>query len=355
MHLYTGGYTKEPNGRAPGIGIFAFEPDTGVITHLGWQEGVVNPSFLAASADGATLYAVAEGDGEGAVIAYARNPETGELTELNRQSTVGSGPCYVALDRTGRYVLVANYGSGSVAALPVQADGSLGEATGSYQQEGSSVNADRQEGPHAHMILASPDNAFVFAADLGADRIFGYRLDQESGSLTPAPEAGGDAVPGAGPRHFAFSTDGSAVYVINELDNTLAVYDYDAETGAFTSRQVLPTLPDGWDGVSYCAQVVVSPDGRYIYGSNRGHDSIAIFSVNTETGEVTPEQVVTAGGENPRNIALSADAAGRWLLSANMGSDNVVIWPRNPESGYPAGDGASYDIPSACCLVFVGE
>lgn len=355
MHLYTGGYTKEPNGRAPGIGIFSFEPDTGVITAIGWQEDVVNPSFLAASADGRNLYAVAEGDGEGAVVAYARDAVTGGLTELNRQGTVGRGPCHVSLDRTGRYVLVANYGSGSVAALPVQPDGSLGDATGSFQQEGTSVNADRQEGPHAHMILASPDNAFVFATDLGADRIFGYRLNQESGTLTLAPEAGGVAEPGAGPRHFAFSPDGGTVYVINELDSTLAVYDYDAESGAFTSRQVLPTLPPNWQGDTTTAQVVVSPDGRYVYGSNRGHDSIAVFSVNAETGEVTAEEIVTAGGKTPRNFNLSPDEAGRWLVVANMGSDNVVVWPRNPESGYPEGDGATYDIPSACCLVFIGE
>jgi 6-phosphogluconolactonase len=223
------------------------------------------------------------------------------------------------------------------------------------QQECTSVNPDRQEGPHAHMILASPDNTFVFAADLGADRIFGYRLDQESGALIPVPEAGGVAEPGAGPRHFAFSPDGGSVYVINELNGTLAVYDYDRETGAFTAHQVLTTLPADWTEEPSCAHVLVSPDGRYVYGSNRGHDSIAIFLVSADTGEVTPEEIVTSGGKTPRNFALSPDADGRWLLAANMDSDNVVVWPRNVESGYPEGDGAPYDIPSACCLVFAGE
>ncbi len=238
MHLYTGGYTTPPNGRAPGIGIFTFEPDTGVISHLGWAEGVVNPSYITASSDGRFLYAVTEGDGEGKVVAFARDAATGALTELNRQLSEGNGPCYVSIDRSGRFLLVANYGSGSVAALPIQPDGSLGDATGVVQQEGTSINPDRQEGPHAHMILSSPDGAFVFATDLGADRIFGYTLDQDTGWLIPAEEAGGVAVPGAGPRHFAFSPDGATVYVINELDNTLGVYSYNTETGAFTSRQV---------------------------------------------------------------------------------------------------------------------
>lgn len=355
MHLYTGGYTKAPNGRAPGIGIFTFDPESGVIESLGWAEGVVNPSFLATTTDGRYVYAVTEGDGEGAVAAFERDAASGTLTELNRQSSQGRGPCHVSIDHSGKYVLVANYGSGSVAALPIQADGSLGEATGMVQQEGTSINPDRQEGPHAHMILSAPDGAYVFAADLGADRVFGYTLDVESGALTPAPAAGGVAEPGAGPRHFAWSLDTRTVYVLNELGFTLTVYDYNAETGAFTARQTLSTLPEGYDGRNSCAHVVVSPDGRFVYGSNRFHDTIAIWEVAAETGELTLVDHVTSGGKTPRNFALSPDPTGRWLIVANQDSDQVVVWPRNPESGLPEGEGVTYDIPSCSCLLFVGE
>lgn len=352
MDLYTGGYTKAPGGRAPGVGHFTFDGETGVISPVAWVPGIVNPSFLAASADGRMVYAVAEGDGAGAVVSYARDGESGALTELGRQSTEGQGPCYVAVDHSGRYVLVANYGSGSVAALPIGADGSLGVATGTAQQEGSSVNAQRQEGPHAHMILSSPDGRFVFAADLGADRMFGYRLDLASGALIGVPEAGGVSEPGSGPRHFAFSPDGGTVYVLNELGYTLTRNAYDAETGAFTPLQTMQTLPEGYDGPNLCAHVVVSPDGRFVYGSNRFHDTIAVWSVGAD-GALTLVERISAGGKTPRNFALSPDADGRWFLVANMDSDTVTVWPRDVATGLPVGDGVAYDIPSCSCLVFV--
>lgn len=352
MDLYTGGYTKAPNGRALGVGHYTFDAETGVISHVGWATGIVNPSFLAVTADGRNVYAVAEGEGAGAVVSYSRDSVTGELTELGRQSTEGQGPCYVSVDHSGRYALVANYGSGSVAALPIQADGSLGEATGAVQQEGTSVNAQRQEGPHAHMILSSPDGRFVFAADLGADRVFGYRLDLESGALIPVSEAGGVSEPGAGPRHFAFSPDASTVYVINELGSTLTRNAYEAESGTFTPLQTVPTLPEEYEGSSSCAHVAVSPDGRFVYGSNRGHDTIAVWAVGDE-GVLTLVERVTAGGKTPRNFALSPDADGRWLLVATMDSDTVTVWPRDVSTGLPVGDGVAYDIPSCCCLVFV--
>jgi 6-phosphogluconolactonase len=355
MYLYTGGYTKAPNGRSKGIGLVRFDPATGQITPVEGVAEIINPSFLAATADGQYLYAVTEGDGEGNIAAYRRDPATGALTELNRQSSRGNGPCYVAVDHSGRYVLAANYGSGSIAALPIQADGSLGEATGAVQQEGSSVNPERQEGPHAHMIASSPEGNFVYATDLGADRVFGYRLDLDSGKLIAVPEAGATADPGAGPRHFAFSPDARTMYVINELGYTLTSYAYDAATGALTPRQTVPTLPEDYDGPNLCAHVVVSPDGRFVYGSNRFHDTIAIWEVAAETGELSLVERVTSGGKTPRNFAISPDAAGSWLLVANMDSDNVVVWPRDSESGLPVGEGVSYDIPSCSCLLFLDD
>ncbi len=352
MFLYTGGYTR---GRSDGIGLARFDMETGVISPVEGAAEIVNPSFLAATADGQYLYAVTEGDGEGNIAAYRRDPATGALTELNRQSSRGRGPCYVAIDHSGKYVLTANYGSGSIAALPIQADGSLGEATGAVQQEGSSVNAERQEGPHAHMIASSPEGNFVYATDLGADRVFGYRLDLDSGELISVEGASATAEPGAGPRHFAFSPDGRTMYLINELGFTLTSYAYDAETGALSERQTVSTLPEGYDGPNSCAHVVVSPDGRFVYGSNRFHDTLAIWEVAAETGELSLVDHVSSGGKTPRNFALSPDAAASWLVVANQDSDQVVVWPRDAESGLPVGDGISYDIPSCSCLLFIDE
>ena len=208
--LYTGAYTVGDDGRAEGIGVHHFNPETGVIDDFQYAGNIANPSFLALGPDGDTLYSVAESPGPGQAVAYARDPELGTLAELNRQSTEGRGPCHISLDHSGRYVLVANYGSGQIAALPILEDGSLGPATGAVQQEGSSVRADRQEGPQAHMIAPTPDGRYVYATDLGADRVFCYTLD-DSGALVPVPDGGATAIPGSGPRHFAFSPDGSVL------------------------------------------------------------------------------------------------------------------------------------------------
>jgi 6-phosphogluconolactonase len=353
MFLYTGGYTKAPDGRGDGIGIFRFDPEAGQLEHVDTFGEIVNPSFLTVSADGRFLYAANEGDGEGSVTAYARDLQSGGLRELNRQSSQGRGPCHVSIDHSGRYVLVANYGSGSIAALPIADDGSLGVATGAIQQEGSSVNPDRQEGPHAHMIASSPDGTYVFATDLGADRIFAYRLDLASGELTPVGgDSGARSEPGSGPRHFAFAPDGQTVYVINELGFTLTRYAYDAETGRLDPQQTVPTLPEGFDEWNLCAHVLVSPDGRFVYGSNRGHDSIAIWAVDAGSGELTLVKRVSSNGAIPRNFTL--DPSGAWLLVANQESDTVVVSPRDAETGLPGEPVAVADVASCSCLVFAG-
>jgi len=352
MHLYIGGYTKGPQGRGAGIGIYRFDPDSGAIDHLDTAGGIVNPSFLALGPGENTLYAVAESDGQGAVVAYTRTPHTGALRELNRQPSGGGGPCHLSVDHSGRYVLVANYGSGSIAALPIGADGLLDAPVSTVQHEGSSVNPDRQEGPHAHMIASSPDGRYVYATDLGADRIFGYTLDVSTGTLSAVPEAGSTTQPGAGPRHFAFSPDGKTVYVINELDSTLTSYGYDAGSGRLAARQTVPTLPEGFEGESTCAQVVVSPDGRFVYGSNRGHDSVAVWAADAN-GALEFQQWVSSGGQTPRNFALTPDGA--WLLVANQDSDSVVVMRRNPDTGLPEEPGTTYDVRSPSCLVFAGD
>jgi 6-phosphogluconolactonase len=347
--LYTGTYTEPPLGRAQGIGIYDYDHVTGQLGTHRAVTGVANPSFLAASADGAHLYAVGEGDG-GAITAFRRDAETGDLTQLNQQSTGGSGPCYVSVDRTGRHALVANYGSGSVAVLPIADDGSLGEATGVVQHEGSGPNADRQEGPHAHMIAPTPDGRYVLATDLGADEVITYRLDPDAGTLERIGAM--RTAPGAGPRHFAFAPNGRTAYVINELDNTLLTCAYDADTGALTTRQTTSTLPEGYDAETYTAHVVVSPDGRFVYGSNRGHDSIATFMIVSEEGDVALIGHAPTRGSFPRHFALDPD--GTRLLVANQKGDNLAILARDPETGLLSEGTVVDDVPSTVCLLFVG-
>ena len=349
MFLYTGAYTKPPQGRAAGIGVYRFDPETGNLDHVQTVGDIVNPSYLAVGARERNLYAVAETEGEGSVVAYTRDPKSGTLRELNRQASRGAGPCHLSIDASGQFVLVANYGGGSIAALPIADDGSLQPATGMIQHEGSSINPDRQREPHAHMIAPSPDGRFVFATDLGIDRVIAYTLDA-AGQLIPVPDAGASAEPGSGPRHFAFAPDGETMYVINELTSTLTAFAYDAESGRLELGQTVSTVPDGFSGINWCAHVVVSPDGRFVYGSNRGHDSIAIWAVDGEDGQLSSLDHVPSGGETPRNFTL--DPSGAWLLVANQDSDNVVVMGRDAQTGLLADPTAIVDVPTACCLVF---
>ena len=353
VHVYVGSYTEPPAGTGEGISVFRFDPASGGLTPVQTVGGVANPSFLALGAGGRRLYAVEELD-EGVVSAFARDAETGRLTFLNRQASGGAAPCYVSLDGSGRYALVANYGDGTVAALPIMADGRLEPATGVVRHEGSSVHPERQAGPHAHMIAPAPSGDLMLATDLGMDRILVYRLDGATGRLLPNDRGPGSASadPGAGPRHVAFAPDGRDLYVINELASTLTSYDYDPGSGEMRARQTVSTLPDGFDGESTCAHVAVSPDGRFVYGSNRGHDSIAIWAVDPASGELTPVGHEPTQGKDPRNFAI--DPTGGWLLAANQRSDTIVAFRRDPASGTLAAAGPVTRTGSPVAIVFAG-
>jgi 6-phosphogluconolactonase len=315
--------------------------------------GVPNPSFLALDAGQDHLYAVNELD-EGGVSAFARDPRTGELRALNRQASHGAAPCYVGLDSSGRFALVANYYGGTVTVLPIAEDGSLDPASSVIRHEGTSVNPSRQDRPHPHMMAPTPDGRYVLATDLGTDQILIYRLDTATGHLVPNESGPAFAAtePGAGPRHFAFAPNGRTVYVINELASTLTVFSYDADRGELRSRQTVSTLPDGFAGESWCAHVAVSPDGRFVYGSNRGHDSITIWAVDDTSGEVTLVGHEPTRGKIPRNFAI--DPTGAWLLAANQESDTVVTFRRDPSSGTLAATGEVTPIPSPVAIVFAG-
>ncbi|MFN8592163.1 MAG: lactonase family protein [Thermomicrobiales bacterium] len=349
MLVYVGAYTEPAYGHAAGIDLFDFDPATGELRHLRTMAGVPNPSFLALNADRTRLYAVNELP-EGRVSAFARDRERGELHPLNSQLAHGADPCYVSLDPSGRFVLVANYTGGTIAVLPIAADGALEPASCVIHHDGSGPRPE-QEGAHPHMIAPTPDGQRVLVSDLGADRLVVYRLVAERGTLV-SDASGTDriaAAAGAGPRHFAFAPDGETLYVINELDSTLSVYRYDANAGTIASVQTVPTLPGGFDGANSCAHVVVSPDGRFVYGSNRGHDSIAIWSAG-ESGAVTALGHEPTRGRTPRGFAL--DPTGTWLLVANQESDSLVTFRRDPETGLLTASGSVVDTPSPVAVLF---
>ncbi len=351
--LYVGTYTD--HDRPDGIYLLRMDRRSGRLRSAGSVNAGPNPSFLAIHPNGRVVYAVNEveqrdGKATGAVSAFAIGGDSGALTRLREVPSEGGAPCYVSVDRTGRVVLVANYAAGSVALLPVQPDGALEPATSVVQHEGHGPVADRQGAPHAHCILADRSNRFALAADLGADRVFVYRLDLDGGSLRPV--AGGAAVmrAGAGPRHLAFHPTLPVVFVANELDSTVAALRFDAERGALSPLEARSTLPAGWTGTNYPADIHVAPWGRTLYVSNRGHNSIAVFSVAESTGALSLEQVVSTEGDWPRNFSL--DPTGRWLLVANQKSNSIVVFARDAESGRLTPAGERIAVPSPVCLRF---
>ncbi|MDQ4045034.1 MAG: lactonase family protein [Chloroflexota bacterium] len=352
--LYTGAYTEPPLGRSEGIVVYRYDDTRGTIERIQTIAGFTNPTFLATSADERFVYAVCEAEG-GAVAAFERDPETGKIAPLNQQSSGGNGPAHISIDPSGRYALVANYGSGSVATLPIEDEGSLGEVACLVQHEGSGPNTDRQEGPHAHMIIPTPDGRYVVAADLGSDEVITYRLDTATGQLERRSTV--RMAPGAGPRHLVFAPNRSTAWVMNELDSTITTCDYDPETGALTVRQTISAVAEGHDAESFAAHIVVSEDGRFVYGSNRdasnhGHDSIVTCEVNPDTGELTAVDHTPTEGSFPRHFAF--DPTGTRLLVANQKGDNLAVLVRDTATGRLSKERVIDGIPSTVCLVFCG-
>jgi 6-phosphogluconolactonase len=356
MLVYIGTYTrKEPHvlGKSEGVYIGRFDPAVGTLEVVGKAPGIDNPSYVVLHPSGRYLYAANEvgdfeGQSSGAISALAIDLATGALTLLNQQATHGSAPCHLCVDQTGRFVLAANYGGGSVAVLPVQTDGRLGEASDFIQHQGSSVNPRRQGEPHAHSVNLDPANRRAFVADLGMDKIMIYRLDLEQGKLSPNDPPWAQVQAGAGPRHFAFHPNGQYAYVINELDSTMTAFTYDDASGGLTELQTVPTLPDDFSGTSHCADVHVHPSGKFVYGSNRGHDSIAIFTVDQASGKLQPAGYEPTQGKVPRNFAI--DPTGAYLLAANQNSDNIVIFEIDQETGRLSPTGQTALVPTPVCI-----
>jgi 6-phosphogluconolactonase len=347
--VYVGTYT---NKGSEGVYVYRLDSATGGLKPVSKSPRLNNPSFVAIDPKGRCVYAVREGGGPaGAVVALLRNQTTNELTILNEQPSGGQGPCYVTVDREGRFLLAANYGSGSAAVFPIADDGRLQPASCVVQHEGSSVNAARQKGPHAHSIVLDPANRYAFVPDLGLDKIMIYRFDRENGKLVPNDPPFAKCEPGSGPRHFTFHPDGKHAYVIEELSCTVTAFAYDASTGTLKSLQKISTLPKDFKGTSTCADVQVHPSGRFLYGSNRGHDSIATFAIDDKTRELHLIGYTPTQGKNPRNFAI--DPSGTFLLAANQDSGTVVSFRINPDTGEltPAGQVCQVSMP--VCLKMV--
>lgn len=350
--VYVGTYTGQ---KSRGIYSFVLDAQTGEATEPELAGEATNPSFLAAHPSGRYLYAVGEigryeGKSSGSVSAYAIEAETGNLSPLNSQPSGGGGPCHVAVHPAGTHVMVANYGGGSVSAYPTTADGGLGVATGFVQHTGSSANKPRQESPHAHWVGFSPDARFALTSDLGLDKVLVYSLDPQTGKLAPHDPPSASVPVGSGPRHFAFHPSKRWAYVNNELTSSVTALKWDEKKGVLQPIQTTPTLPHEVAGNS-TAQIVAHPSGRFLYVSNRGHDSIAVFAIDRQTGLLTPVGHVHTQGKTPRNF--NVDPSGRWLIAANQGSDSVVIFRINPETGVPEPTGRQLTVGTPVCIEFV--
>ncbi|HKO59637.1 MAG TPA: lactonase family protein [Pyrinomonadaceae bacterium] len=348
--VYVGTYTS---GTSEGIYLYRLNLSSGELNHVATTKGVKDPSYLVLSPSRRYLYAVNEveefaGKKSGAVSAFAVDQRSGELRLLNQQPSLGGSPCYVTVDPNGKFVLVANYSGGNVGVLRVLADGSLGAATDMQQNQGSSINSERQQGPHAHCIELGPKSRFAYICDLGTDKIMIFRFDRRQGKLLPAKTPWVQTKPGAGPRHLTFHPSGKYAYVMNEMHVTVSAYAHSSADGNLKEVQTVPALLREPTAADSGADIHVSPDGKFLYCSNRGHDSITAFKINQRNGTLTLIAHEPTGGKTPRNFAI--DPTGSFLLVANQRSDNIVTFRRDKRTGRLAATGHVADVPSPVCL-----
>ena len=339
-YVYAGSYTAATE---VGIHVLLFDGEEGSLTRVGDLSGVENPSYLALDHERSRLFAVSETE-EGSVVSYAIDGKTRQLQEMNRQSTNGASPCYVSLDPTGSWLFAVNYMGGSVCSFPIKADGTVGPLADSVHHTGSSVRSDRQEAAHPHSVVTMPESPYRLVADLGTDRVYVYRLNLTDGKWVRTGEIATD--PGAGPRHIAFHPNAPFAYVANELNSTITVYTCDRNAGSLSPIQTASALPSKFTGDNTCADIHVSPSGRYLYASNRGHDSIASFRL-LEDGTLAPIGHTSSMGKTPRNFAIVPD--GKHLLVANQDSDTIVVMAIG-ENGVPTPTGEVYEMPRPVCL-----
>ena len=353
MLVYIGTYTTKGS---KGIYLCELNMKTGALELKGPVATTTNPTFLALAPNHKFLYAANEignfqGAKAGAVSAWAIQPKTGALKLINESSTKGDGPCHVSVDPRGRYVYAANYGGGSLTAMPVEPNGGVGPASAFVQHEGTSVDPARQEGPHAHSIYVDASDRFAYSCDLGLDKVYVYKLDSPAGGLTPNDPPFGVVPPGSGPRHLAFHPGGKFAYVINEMKSTVTAMKWDPKAGALQEIETVSTVPVGNTVSNSTAEVFMHPNGKFLYGSNRGHNSIAIFSVDQTTGKVKLIANQATEGKTPRSFNL--DPTGTFLIAANQDTDNVVVFRVNQETGALTPTGHSVHISMPVCIVYM--
>lgn len=335
-----------------GIHVSSFNAVTGDITDpVPAAPEAKGMSFCEIHPDRAFLYACKRNqDGTGAGVAYAVDVRTGKLTMIN-EADAKAGPSHINVDATGRMVVLANYGGGSISSMPIRSDGSLGVVTSFIQETGGSVHPKRQTAPHPHSTNFSKDNRFAVVADLGQDKLLVYRADTASGELTPHDPPFFKMYPGAGPRHMTFHPNGNFAYVINELACTVTVLAYDQKQGTFTEKQTISTLPEGYTEENTTAEVLLHPSARFLYGSNRGQDTIAVFRIDEQGGRLTHIERVSTGGQRPRNFRLGP--TGKYLFAANKDSDTVVLFRIDTETGRLTPTGQTLDVPRPTCVRFL--
>ncbi len=351
--VFVGTYTRK---ESEGICVFELDSETGALSHLATATDVENPSFLAIHPSKQYLYAVNEvGEWEdgatGAISAFALDIDTGTLTLLNQQPTHGTAPCHVTVNREGTFAYVANYGSGTASVFPIQQDGSLEPASDTVAFEGSGPNPQRQQAPHAHSVTLDAANRFAFIADLGTDRLMSYRIDEVPGKLIPNKVPFYKEEGGAGPRHFTFHPNGRYAYLINEMGNTITALAYDPVSGTLERLQTVPTLPDDFEGSNTTADIHVAPSGRFLYGSNRGHDSLVVYAIDAADGTLRYVEHTATGGKTPRNFGI--DPTGTLLLAANQDSGNVVAFRIDGETGKLTPTGEETEVSMPVCVKFL--
>jgi 6-phosphogluconolactonase len=355
--VYVGTYTG-PTSK--GIYGFRFDPKTGQFTSTGLVAELPNPSWLVTDPQHRFLYAVTEMGPEpgaddykknGYISSYSINPKTGALTFLNKVDTGGGGSCHLVIDKTGKTIFVANYGSGNVASFAIKADGSIGERTGFDQHSGSSVDTARQTGPHAHAVVLSPDDRFLFVPDLGLDQVKIYRVDSAKGTFAPNDPAFATVKAGLGPRHFTFGKEANFAYTLCEMGSSVAVFAYDPVKGALTPVQTISTLPSDFKGENDSAEIEVDRSGRFLYASNRGSDSVTVFAIDPVKGTLTKVQVEPTQGKIPRNFAL--DPTGKYLVAANQKSDQLVVFAVDQKDGQLKPAGQTLAVPAPVSILFV--
>jgi 6-phosphogluconolactonase len=353
MRVYVGTYTGP---KSKGIYRLDFDPVSGSLTPKGVAAETTNPSFLAISPNRKFLYAANEvgkfdGKSTGSVSSFAIDPKTGDLTPLNQKTSGGTDPCCVVVDPSGKYVLAANYSGGSVEVLPIEADGKLGEPTSHIQHRGSSIDKGRQAGPHAHSIDLDASGKIAIAADLGLDKLLVYRFDPAKGTLTPNATPHATVAPGSGPRHFAFHPDEKHAYVINEMASSITSFEFEPSKATFAVIQTITTRGQGGKPGNSTAEILVHPSGKFVYGSNRGDNTLAIYSVEPTSGRLTLVGHQSTEGKTPRNFGI--DPTGRFLIAANQDSNNLVVFRIDSQTGLLKQVGDPVSVPSPVCVKFV--